>query len=89
MTKANITITDHQFQALIKLSQLTEIEPTFKEIIRLMEDGTITINTARSGREVVWYFNPETWTECAIYTDTLEELPYKDIFQELTDEEED
>ena len=83
MTKTRITLTDNQLKALIKLSQLMEIEPTFAKIIRLMEDDTITINTARSGREAVWYLNAETGAECAVYTDTLEELTADEILEEF------
>lgn len=83
MTKTYITFTDHQLRALIKLARLTGFEPTFQEVIRLMDDGTITINTTCRGRAFIWYFNAETDVEHALYIDTLEEMTRDELVHEF------
>lgn len=48
----------------------------------LIDDGSITINTARSGRDAVWIIIDDI-KEAALYVDTLDMLSDEDIQREL------
>lgn len=57
------------------------IEPTEENIEQLKKDGTLTVNTCRNGRDVVWYMS-ET-TDIAMYSDTQEELTEEEKEEQL------
>ena len=46
-----------------------------------IENGYLTENETRSGRDVVWYMDGEK--ECAVYVDTLEVLTEEEIETQL------
>ena len=48
----------------------------------LIDDGSITINTARSGRDVAWIIIDDI-KEVALYVDTLDILSDEDVKHEL------
>ena len=48
----------------------------------LIDDNSITINTARSGRDVAWIIIEDNY-EVAVYVDTLDILSDDDIQREL------
>ena len=48
----------------------------------LIDDDSITINTARSGRAVVWIIIDDI-KEVALYVDTLDILSVEDVKREL------
>lgn len=54
--------------------------PDFIQI--LIDDSSITINTARSGRAVVWIIIDDV-KEVALYVDTLDILSVEDVKREL------
>lgn len=60
----------------------TNFANSVEEISKLFDNDTITINTCRSGRDVVWY-NDNDGKNCCIYIDTLEELNEQNITEEL------
>ena len=56
--------------------------PNPEFIQMLIDDNSITINTARSGRAVAWIIINDI-TEVALYVDTLDILGDEDIQHEL------
>lgn len=54
--------------------------PDFIQI--LIDDNSITVNTARSGRTVIWIIIDDI-KEVALYVDTLDILSVEDIKREL------
>ena len=56
------------------------MKPDF--IQTLIDDSSITINTARSGRAVVWIIIDDV-KEVALYVDTLDILSDEDVKREL------
>lgn len=66
---------------LAAIKELYSLIETEENIINDIEHDYLTENTARNGREVLWYDDGRI--SKAIYIDTLEELTECDIYNEL------
>ena len=77
-------LTKSEQKAIIKgLEHIDYYDSKNPEFIQtLIDDDSITINTARSGRAVVWIIIDDI-KEVALYVDTLDILSDEDVKHEL------
>ena len=71
-------ITEKAKEAMVKLLDIAGIE---SDIETMQRDDSLTINTARNGRDVAWMLT-ET-QNIAVYVDSLQELSEEEIEREL------
>ena len=71
-------ITEKEKEAMVKLLDIAGIE---SDIETMQRDDSLTINTARNGRDVAWMLT-ET-QNIAVYVDSLQELSEEEIEREL------
>jgi len=82
MALMNLVESEHYCRLFPALILYHELNVDFENCGDDLQYDYLTLNTARSGREVMWYLDD---TECkAIYTDTLEFLTEEEIDEELT-----
>lgn len=67
--------------AIKKAIEISGFEPTEERITEWMDDNTVSINTARNGREVAWLLLDGN--ESAVYVDDLSVLTSEEIEEEL------
>ena len=79
-----VNLYESQYRAIIKgLKHIGYYDSQNPEFIQtLIDDDSITINTARSGRAVAWIIIDDI-KEVALYVDTLDILSDDDIQREL------
>ena len=71
-------ITEKEKEAMVKLLDIAGIE---SDIETMQRDDSLTINTARNGRDVAWMLT-ET-QNIAVYVDSLQQLTEEEIEREL------
>lgn len=73
--------TEKETCAMVKLLDIAGIESDIETIQRFVKDDSLTINTARNGRDVVWLLTENQ--NIAVYVDSLQELSEEEIESEL------
>ena len=68
-------------EAMVKLLNIAGIESDIETMQRFVKDDSLTINTARNGRDVAWMLT-ET-QNIAVYVDSLQQLTEEEIEREL------
>ena len=68
-------------EAMIKLLDIAGLEADGETMERFVKDGSLTINTARNGRDVAWLLTENQ--NMAIYVDDLQALSEEEIEREL------
>ena len=71
-------ITEKEKEAMVKLLDIAGIE---SDIETMQRDDSLTINTARNGRDVAWMLTENQ--NIAVYVDSLQELSEEEIEREL------
>ena len=72
--------TEKEARAMVKLLDIAGLEAD-GDWERLFKDGSLTINTARNGRDVAWLLTENQ--NMAIYVDDLQALSEEEIESEL------
>ena len=76
-------LTANESAALRKAFEICDVYDLSEEdIMGYMDDGTASINEARSGKAVAWVIWSET-KQAAVYVDTFRELSKEEIESEL------
>ena len=74
-------ITEKEKKAMVKLLDIAGIESDIETMQRFVKDDSLTINTARNGRDAAWMLT-ET-QNIAVYVDSLQQLTEEEIEREL------
>ena len=74
-------ITEKEKEAMVKLLDIAGIESDIETMKRFVKDDSLTINTARNGRDVAWMLTENQ--NIAVYVDSLQELSEEEIEREL------
>lgn len=72
--------TEKETHAMIKLLDIAGLEADGETMKRFVKDGSLTINTARNGRDVAWLLTNQN---ISVYVDDLQELSEEEIEREL------
>lgn len=76
-------LTEKEAAALRKAFEICNVyDLDDDDIIGYLDDGTASINEARSGKAVAWVIWSET-KQAAVYVDTLQEMSKDEIEKEL------
>ena len=76
-------LTEKEASALRKAFEACDVYAlTDEDIIGYLDDGTASINEARSGKAVAWVIWSET-KQAAVYVDTFRKLSNEEIKSEL------
>ena len=76
-------LTEKEADAMKKAFEICDVyDLDDDDIIGYLDDGTASINEARSGKAVAWVIWSET-KQAAVYVDTFRELSKEEIEREL------
>ena len=73
--------TEKETYAIRKLLDIAGIESDIETMQRFVKDDSLTINTARNGRDVVWLLTENQ--NIAVYVDSLQQFTEEEIEREL------
>ena len=73
--------TEKETCSMVKLLDIAGIESDIETMKRFVKDDSLTINTARNGRDVAWLLTENQ--NISVYVDDLQELSEEEIEREL------
>ena len=79
---ADREVTSKEREAIVEALSLFNCNLSDDDIQRWIDDDTISLNTCRNGRDVVWILLEENREAC-VYVDNLEKLTDKEIKDQL------